>query len=159
MTVETQLVLPASVGSFTMSVPDPETARAAASYRPQVTDIEAVPDGAIPISVADLGPGSSETVSLPDGTSTVTVTYRVAGAVVHTKPSPRLRRAVLATPLMISAEQPIAATIAVPHATNFGCWAPRARTSVVCGEPTRDGWEVALKRGGDIVIAQLDLPR
>jgi hypothetical protein len=161
MTVETYLVLPPLAASFTMSVPDPKTARGASSYHPQVTDIEATPQGSTPITVPDLGPGSSEVVSLPSGTSTVTVTYRVAGAVVHSEPSPPLRRAVLATPVLLSAHEPITTTIAVPHATNFGCWAPHARTSAVCGEPTGDGWQVALtaKHGGNIVIAQLDLPR
>ena len=161
MQVETHLVLPTASSTLSLAVPDPASIRAAADYAPQVTGIEVTAEGSAPVSVADLGPGSTAAVDLGDGSTAITLTYRVTGAVVHTEPSPPQRRVVLATPLTISAGQPIMSTIAVPDAINFGCWGPHAATSVVCGEPTRDGWQVALttQRADAVVIAQVDLPR
>ncbi|HSS67828.1 MAG TPA: hypothetical protein VLK34_04710 [Nocardioidaceae bacterium] len=161
MQVEAHLVLPAASSTLTLAVPDPASNRAAADYVPRVTDIEVTAAGSAPVSVDDLGPGATSTVDLGDGSTAITLTYRVTGAVVHSEPSPPQRRAVLAMPLTISAGQPIMSTIAVPDAINFGCWGLHAATSVVCGEPTRDGWQVALttQRADAVVIAQVDLPR
>jgi hypothetical protein len=158
--VEVRLVVPASVSSLTLSVPDPHSVRAAAPYRPHITGIEVAPSGSSPIPVVDLNAGSSADVGISGG-GAITVTYQATGAVVRSEPSPPGRRAVLATPLTIRAGQPIMATVAVPRATNFGCWGPHASTSVVCGEATAHGWQVALtpERAGDIVIAQVNLPR
>jgi hypothetical protein len=160
MQVETHLLLPASTPTLSLAVPDPATSRAAASYDPRVTDIAVTADGSAPLSVADLGPGSTATVALDGGATAITVTYRVTGAVVHSEPSPSWRRVVLATPVTISAGQPIMSTTTVPDATNFGCWAPNAPSPVACGEATAHGWQVALTpdRADNVVVAQVDLP-
>jgi hypothetical protein len=160
MQVETHLRLPASTSTVILAMPDPATSRAAAPYRPRVTDIAVTAEGSAPVSVSGLGPGSTATVALDGGGTAITVTYRVTGAVVHSEPSPTWRRAVLATPVTVSAGQPIMSIIAFPDAINFGCWAPSARSSVACGEATARGWQVALTpdHADDVVLAQVDLP-